>query len=219
MENGPKIIDHTSPYYGNILPNGALIYSMNIVKNIIPNVKTNRPWVTINTKQCLDNAIVFIHSNIELAERYEYLRPYKNLILVASQPETVKGLEALGLDAKVIYLPLSIDLQYTLQFKDPKPHHRNATCYAGRPDKPYVDGLVGVTKLSNLTHPDLLRKLNEYKYCYAVGITAIEAKLMGCTILPFDRRYPDTKIWKILDGKQAAKLLQRELDKIDKHKL
>ena len=72
--------------------------------------------------------------------------------------------------------------------------------------------------LTGLTHPDMLRRLNNYKYCYAVGITAIEAKFMGCTLLPFDKRYPDTRIWKIIDGEQAAKLLQNKLDKIDYNK-
>lgn len=219
MSNGPKIIDHTNPYYGNLTPNGALIYSMNIVKNIIPNVKTDRPWVTINCKQCLDNAIYFIHSNVDLENRYGWLRDYKNLILVASQPETVKALKELKIAGHVIYLPLSIDKAYTLQFKNSVPHARKMVCYAGRPDKPFVDGLIGVEKLSNLTHPQLLERLNDYKYCYAVGLTAIEAKLMGCTILPFDRRYPDTRIWKILDGKEVAPLLQAKLDKIDEAKL
>ena len=219
MSNGPKIIDHTSPYYGNILPNGALIYSQNIVKNIIPNVKTERNWVTINCHTACDDAIFFIHSNLDLEERYDFLRNYKNLVLVASQHSTVEALQKLFPEHKTIYLPLSIDLHYTTQFKNPLPHQRAGTCYAGRPDKPYVDGLVGVTKLSNLTHPDLLRALNDYKYCYAVGLTAIEAKLMGCILLPFDQRYPDVRQWKILDGRQAAKLLQTELDKIDKTKL
>lgn len=219
MTNGPIIIDHTSPYYGNILPNGALIYSQNITKNIIPNVKTDRNWVTINTHTAVDNAIYFIHSNLGLKERYEFLHNYKNLILVASQHKTEKELKELYPEHKTIYLPLSIDLDYTLQFKNTTPHERGGACYAGRPDKPYVDGLIGVTKLSNLTHPDLLRKLNEFKYCYAVGLTAIEAKLMGCTLLPFDKRYPDVRVWKILDGKKAASLLKAELDKIDGIKL
>ena len=212
-----KIESHLSPYYTNIIPNGALIYSMNIVKNIIPNVKTDRNWVTIDTHRCFDNSIVFIHSNVDI-ERYEYLKDYKNLILVASQHETVKKLKAAGYADHVIYLPLSIDVAETLKYKNVQPHAREGYCYAGRPDKPYVDGLrldKNIVFLSRLTHPDLLKRLNDFKYCYAVGLTAIEAKLMGCTILPFDRRYPDTKVWKILDGKFTAGLLQEKIDQID----
>ena len=211
------IIDHTSRYYTNVIPNGALIYSINIKKNIIPNVKTKRNWVTIDTHQCLDNSIIFIHSNVDL-EKYLYYKDYKNLILVASQPETVQKLREMEIADHVIYLPLSIDVAETLKYKDTKPHTREGYCYAGRPDKPFVDGLRldrNITFLSRLTHPDLLTKLNNFKYCYAVGLTAIEAKLMGCTILPFDRRYPDTKIWKILDGKDAAAILQEKINKID----
>lgn len=214
------IIDHTNRFYTNIIPNGALIYSMNIVKNIIPNVKTDRNWVTIDCKQCTDNAIVFIHSNVDL-ERYEYLKFYKNLILVASQPLTVQKLKEGGYGDHVIYLPLSVDTAELKKYKDFKPHYRGGTCYAGRPDKPFVNGLKqdkNIVHLSRLTHPDLLKKLNYFQYCYAVGLTAIEAKFMGCTLLPFDRRYPDTRIWKILDGKEAAKILQKKLNKIDYNK-
>ena len=64
----------------------------------------------------------------------------------------------------------------------------------------------------------MLTKLNNYQYCYAVGITAIEAKFMGCTLLPFDKRYPDVKVWKILNPSDAAKMLQKKLDKIDYNK-
>lgn len=214
----PIVESHLSPYYSNIIPNGALIYSMNIVKNIIPNVKTKRNWVTIDTHRCFDNSIVFIHSNVNI-ERYEYLKDYKNLILVVSQHETVNKLKEAGYADHVIYLPLSIDLDETLKYKNTKQHFRGGYCYAGRPDKPYVDGLrldKNIVFLTKLTHPALLERLNDYKYCYAVGLTAIEAKLMGCTILPFDRRYPDTRVWQVLDGKQAAKMLQTKIDAIDK---
>ena len=49
------IIDHTHPLYksrlkdaGNNKYNGAYYYSKEIVKNIIPNVKTDRNWITVN---------------------------------------------------------------------------------------------------------------------------------------------------------------------------
>ena len=211
------IIDHTNRFYTNILPNGALIYSMNIVKNIIPKVQTKRNWVTIDCKQCLDNSIVFIHSNVDF-ECYEYLRKYKNLVLVASQNYTVQELRKRKLGDHVIYLPLSVDTKELRKYKNLKPHYRGGTCYAGRPDKPYVEGLRlnrDIDMLCGLTHPDMLTRLNNYQYCYAVGITAIEAKFMGCTLLPFDRRYPDVKVWKILNPSDAAKMLQKKLDKID----
>lgn len=214
------IIDHTNRFYTNILPNGALIYSMNIVKNIIPRVKTKRNWITIDCRQACDDAIVFIHSNVDF-DRYEYLRKYKNLVLVASQNYTVQELRKRKLGDHVIYLPLSVDKKELLKYKITKPHYRGGTCYAGRPDKPYVEGLrlhKNIDMLCGITHPDMLRRLNNYQYCYAVGITAIEAKFMGCTLLPFDKRYPDTKVWQVIDGKEAAEILQKKLDKIDYNK-
>ena len=38
---------------------------------------------------------------------------------------------------------------------------------------------------------------------------AIEAQILGCNVLP----YPDR--WKVIDSKQAAAMLQAELDKIE----
>ena len=64
------IIDHTHPIYrekrkslenGNQY-NGAYYYSVEIVKNIIPNVITDRNWVTIRLadQPIPDHSIVFI---------------------------------------------------------------------------------------------------------------------------------------------------------------
>lgn len=54
-----------------------------------------------------------------------------------------------------------------------------------------------------------------YKEVYAVGRTAIEAKALGCRIRAYDPRFPDTKRWKVVDNLEAAKRLQKEIDKID----
>ena len=56
----------------------------------------------------------------------------------------------------------------------------------------------------------------EYEQIYAVGRTAIEAKILGCEVLPYDVRYPDPRMWKVIDNKDAAKLLQKKLDVIDR---
>ena len=62
---------------------------------------------------------------------------------------------------------------------------------------------------------DLLPRLAVYKRCYAVGRCAIEAKILGCDILPYDRRFPDPSIWQVLDNLEAARILQEKLDEID----
>ena len=43
--------------------NGAYYYSKEIVENIIPHVRTNYNWVTININKSLPHSIVFIHNN------------------------------------------------------------------------------------------------------------------------------------------------------------
>ena len=84
------IIDHTHPYYTETIQllgkkahyNGAFYYSKEIVKNIIPNVNTDRNWVTIRVGNlAMDHSIVFIHNNL-CPERYNFLEAYDDLILV-----------------------------------------------------------------------------------------------------------------------------------------
>ena len=67
-----------------------------------------------------------------------------------------------------------------------------------------------------LEHDELLRRMAKYKYVYAVGRTAIEAKILGCEVLPYDPRFPDPSVWQILDNKDAAKILQEAIDEIEK---
>ena len=55
----------------------------------------------------------------------------------------------------------------------------------------------------------------EYETVYAVGRTAIEAKILGCKLKAYDPRFPKVSRWKILDNKKAAKMLQEMLDEID----
>ena len=85
------IIDHTHPLYAkkrNSMTkdgkyNGAYYYSREIVKNIIPNVKTDRNWITIRLPEMTnhpDHAIIFIHNNRN-PNYYSYLKDYKDCIL------------------------------------------------------------------------------------------------------------------------------------------
>ena len=37
----------------------------------------------------------------------------------------------------------------------------------------------------------------------------------GCEIMPYDKRFPDPSIWRVLDNRDAAKILQQKLDEID----
>lgn len=208
-----QIISHESPDYHNIQPNGALIYSINICKYIIPRIKTDRNWVTINTHRCFDHSIVFIHSNVNLDLLYSHLKDYDDLILVCSQKSTMMKMRKYG---HAIYLPLSIDVEYVKKFECLK---YKGTCYAGRKNKMHSEHLKhvdGVDYLCDYTHDGLLEEMAKYKRVYAVGLTALEAKCLGCQILPYDPRFPDPNVWVVRDCKDMIYELQHKIDYIDK---
>ena len=116
-----------------------------------------------------------------------------------------------------VYLPLSVDVDYVKQFKTEK---TKDIAYVGRKEKPGTEKLPkNIGYLSGMTREMLLREMAKYRKVYAVGRCAIEAKILGCEVLPFDSRYPDPSVWEILDNRQAAKLLQTEIDKIDKKQI
>ena len=157
-----------------------------------------------------DNAIVFIHNNLH-PERYDWLKRYDDLILVCGIRETIPKVEHLG---RAIYLPLSIDTEYVKQFRvDEK---TKDAAFVGRRSKMRLGELPeGIDYLHGIRRQKLLPRMAEYKTVYAVGRTAIEAKCLGCKVLAYDKRFPNPSIWKVLDNKEAARMLQRELDKID----
>lgn len=220
------IYDHTHQFYrhrwqytGGNRYNGAFYYSQEIVKNIIPLIRTDRHWITVNipvdnhepqfSRCCADHSIVFIHNNLH-PENYEWLSKYDDLILVCGVPETMEKVEHLG---SPIYLPLSVDVKEVRSYKKRK---TKDTAYAGRESKcKGIEFPPGVDFLHGIRREILLDRMAEYRRIYAVGRTAIEAKVLGCEILPYDERFPDPQIWKVLDNRDASKILQEALDKID----
>ena len=214
------IIDHTHPDYlrkwrnaGLNQFNGAYYYSKEIVENIIPNVETDRNWITVNVKGVgLNHAIVFIHNNLH-PENYEWLKfyGYKDLVLVCGIPETCEKVAHLG---KAIYLPISVDVDYVKQFRVEE--KTKGSAFVGRPAKKKYGKLPdGIDYLEGLPRDELLKAMAEYKNVYAVGRCAIEAKILGCKLKAYDNRFPKVSRWKVLDNLEAAKLLQEELDRID----
>jgi len=163
-----------------------------------------------------NHAIVFLHHNLNFDSVYRWLKRYKDLILVVSSWVTYAAAQDAGY--RVIYLPLSVDIDYVKQFKTEK---TKQACYAGnrwgfkRNDlKKYVPEGVDFPP-NDLPRKELLKFIAPYKECYAVGRCAIEAKILGCKIKVCDSRYPDPDYWEVIDNKDAAKILQQELDKID----
>ena len=218
--DGRQIIDHNDTEYREIWArlgqgryNGAFYYSKEIVKNIIPNVETWRPWVTVKTGRAFDHAIVFIHNNLD-PRRYDYLANYDDLVLICGVPETCKKVAHLG---KAIYLPLSIDMEYIKQFRRPRAEHKGVA-YVGRRAKLNIDGVSlppNVPCIWNTKRQEMLKILGGLAEVYAVGRTAVEATALGVKVLPFDNRYPDPSIWQPVDNKEAAIMLQTELNILD----
>jgi hypothetical protein len=210
-------IDHTHPVYkqlrariGKSRWNGAYYYSIEICEKIIPNVKTDRPWITINTNGHLpgfDRAIVFAHNHKGCPSHYEWLKGYKDLIFVCSERDDMPKLEHLGTP---IYLPLSVDVEYVKQFRNEVKTKEIA--FFGRMErvKEIADQLPkGIEYVSGMKRERMLRIMAEYKTVYALDRVAIEAQILGCKVLP----YPDR--WKVIDSLEAVPMLQKELDKID----
>ena len=187
--------------------NGAYYYSQEITRNIIPLVHTDRNWVTINVEgYCYDHSIVFIHNNM-YPKLYDWLSGYDDLILVCGVPGTCSKVAHLG---HAVYLPLSVDVEEVEKFRSEKTED---TAFFGRTPK-----RAGITFpeethiIENLPRSELLRRMSAYRRVYAVGRTAIEARILGCEILPYDPRFPDPSVWEVVDNREAASMLQEILD-------
>lgn len=223
-----KIIDTNNPNYKALRKqlhggqyNGAYYYSLDIVKNIIPNVQTDRPWDTLGMRgvRSMDHAIVFVHHNLNWDRVYSWLDQYKDQVLVCSTIPTLKWAKSKGKTA--IFLPLSIDTDYVKQFKVPK---TKEACYAGNrwafKEEDFLEYVPSTTDIQppNLEREELLRFIAPYKECYAIGRCAIEAKCLGCQIKVCYHKYQDPSWWRVLDNKDAAKILQSMLYRIDNAK-
>lgn len=195
--------------------NGCWYYSNEIVKNIIPRVKTNREWNTVgrDLTGMHDGMIVILHDN-STPWNYEWLKKYKDLVLVCSSDYTARSVAYSG---HVIFVPMSIDTSYVRKFKAKKTRE---TCFVGNwwVRKNLRRSITGeVDFLSGLDRQELLEKLARYKQAYAIDRCALEAKCLGCKLLPIQTRYGCTMANdpEVLDNRDAAKILQRELDRID----
>ena len=205
-----KIFDHESPEYaeswnklGGDKYNGAYYYAKEIKENIMPLVSTDRNWVLVNkTGYCWDHSIVFIHNN-KHPEIYNWLKDYKDLILITGAPGTAEKLAYLG--HKTLYMPLSVDVKYVEQFKVACKSRSHAI--VGRYSKIKNDIPENCDVLANMPRDELLKRMAKYKYVYAVGRCAIEAKILGCSVLPYDKRYPNPTIWNVFDNEVAGRFL------------
>ena len=215
------IIDHKHPTYakarrrlGRHKYNGAYYYSCEIVDNIIPNVITDRNWMTVVAgDEMVDHSIIFVHDNLNTENTYGRYAKLKDAIFVVGLPCMVDRVSKLG---RTVYLPLNVDTKYVHKFKQPKTKKlasigRKA---ATRIERGYsIDPSADLINL--LPRPDLLEAMAKYEQVYAIGRTAIEAKVLGCEVLPFHPDFPDPELWKVVDNIEAARTLQDLLDEID----
>ena len=74
---------------------------------------------------------------------------------------------------------------------------------------------AGVDIITGIPRELCLAQMARYRKIYGVDRVALEALVLGCEVLPYEPTYPDPSIWKVLDNKEAAVILQEELDKID----
>jgi len=213
------IIDHTHPEYkkrrakqGFGKYNGAYYYSKDIVKYIIPNVKTDRNWVTVRMENLPipDHSIVFIHNNRN-PNYYAYLKQYKDLVLVTSVQHTYENMKFFS--DKVILLPLSVDIKSIEKYKIKNKTKKMA--FAGRRLKMNNRIPDECDILTDMPQSELIKKMATYEKIFAVGRTAMQAIILGAKIEVYDDMYPDPRLWKPLDCSEAVKILQKELDKID----
>lgn len=209
-----EYIDIIRKYHVLVAYNGAYFYSKELVENIIPYIKTDYNWVTINCHKAYDHSIVFIHNNND-PHLYDWLKDYKDIILVVSQKSTRRKVRYLS--DKIIYLPLSIDVSYVKRFK--RKNKPFDLAFVGRRSKRKYSTVKFNEKrdyLEGMERDRLLNKIAQYRRVYAVGRCALEAKVLGCEVLPYDSRFPDPEIWKVLDNSEVIPMLQKAIDRIVK---
>lgn len=223
-----KVIDHNHPEYiqrrkeiGKGKYNGCYYYSKEIVDNIIPRVKTDRDWNTVgrDVEGMHDGMIVFLHDNLS-PWHYGWLQNYKGLILICSSQYVADSVKYWG---KTILLPMSIDTEYVKQFRVAK--KTRGTCFVGNEwvknnirsmTYPYAPTIPNnVDCLSGMRREKLLKCVAKYRRAYAIDRCAQEAKVLGCELLELDTRYGVDHIGEVLDNREAATILQKELDKLE----
>ena len=214
------IIDHNHPDYmklrnkiSNGKHNGCWYYSKEIVDNIIPNVKTWRDWNTVgrDLPGMHDHMIVFLHDN-STPWNYNWLKNYKDLVLVCSSEYTKDSVIYSG---HTILLPMSVDTEYVKKFRTKK---TKDTCFVGNvwvKENTHTKIPEDVVYLQNMPREKLLTELAKFRNAFCIDRCAIEAAVLGCNLIPIQTSYSVDNVGSILDNRDAAKILQRELNKID----
>ena len=113
-----------------------------------------------------------------------------------------------------IFIPLSIDTEYVSKFKAKR--KTKEICYFGRQEK-CPESIMKNDKIDKIygnNREDLLKQVAKYKSCYAIGRCALEAKCLGCKVIPHEGEYEDVE-FPLYDNKEIISELQRLLNEID----
>lgn len=191
--------------------NGAYYYSREICDYFIPNISTDRNWMTIRAGEAkADRSIIFVHDILNFERKYAYTFDLDDPLYVVSMPWNIAECEPHG---KVVFLPLSVDSEYVQRFRHEKDRD---TAFVGRREwRRGIDFPDGIDYIENVPREKLLSEMAHYRRVYALSRTAIEARMLGCEILPYHPRFQDPDQWQIYDSRDAAKDLQRLLDEAD----
>ena len=197
--------------------NGAYYYSRDIEEHLAPLLTTKRPINVLGTICCggVDHMVVFIHNYLN-PKAYGWLKRYNDVIVVSSdynvEDEILKN-------HKVIHLPLSVNVEEIAKHKVKK--KTKDACYMGNQwvfKKQELAELVPpeVHRFGEMEREKLWDIVAEYKYAYAIGLCAIEARVLGCRLKMSRYRYPDPEgKFKVFDLREAAVCLQEAIDIIE----
>lgn len=193
--------------------NGAYYYSKTFEKDIVPYVNTDRPWNIIGFKECggVDNMITIIHNNLDPGKSYLFLRKYADTVSISN---VKKSAEAVLQYSHSIFLPPCVNVKEVRKFgrgikKD------QVACFAGNPWKAYRDDIekyvpAWVHRFGVMPREELLPIVAHYKQVYAIGVTAVESRALGCEIMKRSSEY-DPEEFPLLDVHDAVKCIEHAL--------
>jgi len=194
--------------------NGAYYYTKTFEEDIVPYVKTDRPWNLIGFKTCggVDNMITIIHNNIEPSKDYIFLHKYQNVVSISNVKKTAEVMLQYGYS---IYLPPCVNVKKVRAFgkgikKD------QVACFVGNPWPVYRDEIdkyvpAWVHRFGAMPREELLPIVAHYKEAYAIAVTAVECRALGCEIMKRSDRY-DPEDFPLFDVGDAVKCIEHALD-------
>jgi len=204
--------------------NGLWRYSHTIQDKIAPLLETNRPIDALGLEACgtEEHSVVFIHHNVNPIEHYKWLHRHRDLVLVTGIMQTTIDMMKEFPEHHIIHQPVCVDIEEIKAFLPSKKKKRYPSAYFGNQwafKQHDIDTFVpGTTpRFGKLTHDEQLTLMAKFENIYAVGITAVEAQVLGAKLLVCDSRFPEPEVtFPVVDYREAAKNIQSHLDAIDK---